>query len=89
MQLTEGQSYSERHENVEFMRDYHHTRPEHNHLLNIKKCTKKIDISFYMKAVKCQLFPFINDCLVGLVVKAPASRAEDHGFESCLHWDFF
>ena len=27
--------------------------------------------------------------LVGLVVKAPASRAEDPGFESRLHRDFF
>ena len=27
--------------------------------------------------------------LVGLVVKASASRAEDPGFESCLHRDFF
>ena len=30
-----------------------------------------------------------NDCLVGLVVKASASRAEDPGFESCLRRDFF
>ena len=29
------------------------------------------------------------DCLVGLVVKVPASRAEDPGFKSCLRWDFF
>ena len=28
------------------------------------------------------------DCLVGLVVKASASRAEGHGFESCLLRDF-
>ena len=28
-------------------------------------------------------------CLVGLVVKASTSRAEDPGFESCLHRDFF
>ena len=28
-------------------------------------------------------------CLVGLVVKASASRAEDRGFESRLHRDFF
>ena len=27
--------------------------------------------------------------LVGLVVKASASRAEDPGFESRLRWDFF
>ena len=27
------------------------------------------------------------DCLVGLVVKASASRAEDPGFESCLQQD--
>ena len=26
--------------------------------------------------------------LAGLVVKASASRAEDHGFESRLRWDF-
>ena len=29
------------------------------------------------------------DCLVGLVVKASASRAEDPGFESRLRRDFF
>ena len=29
-----------------------------------------------------------NDRLVGLVVKASASRAEDPGFESRLHRDF-
>ena len=29
------------------------------------------------------------DCLVGLVIKVSASRAEDPGFESHLHWDFF
>ena len=28
-------------------------------------------------------------CLVGLVVKASASRAEDPGLESCLRTDFF
>ena len=27
--------------------------------------------------------------LIGLVVKASASRAEDPGFESRLHWNFF
>ena len=31
---------------------------------------------------------FVADHLVGLVVKASVSRAEDPGFESCLHWDF-
>ena len=31
----------------------------------------------------------IMDHLVGLVVKASASRAEDPGFESCLRRDFF
>ena len=30
-----------------------------------------------------------EDRLVGLVVKASASRAEDPGFESRLRWDFF
>ena len=30
-----------------------------------------------------------NDRLVGLVVKASASRAEGPGFESRLRWDFF
>ena len=30
----------------------------------------------------------VADCLVGLVVKASASRAEDPGFESCLRQDF-
>ena len=29
-----------------------------------------------------------GDCLVGLVAKASASRAEDPGFESRLRWDF-
>ena len=29
------------------------------------------------------------DRLIGLVVKASASRAEDPGFESCLSQDFF
>ena len=31
----------------------------------------------------------VLDRLVGLVVKASASRAEDPGFESLLHRDFF
>ena len=31
---------------------------------------------------------FVEDRLVGLVVKASASRVEDPGFESCLRWDF-
>ena len=31
----------------------------------------------------------LMDCLVGLVVKASASRAEDPGFESRLRRDFF
>ena len=31
----------------------------------------------------------INVGLIGLVVKASASRAEDHGFESCLRQEFF
>ena len=29
-----------------------------------------------------------SNCLAGLVVKAPASGAEDPGFESHLQWDF-
>ena len=32
---------------------------------------------------------FLRYRLVGLVVKASASRAEDPGFESCLRLDFF
>ena len=32
--------------------------------------------------------PSFIDHLVGLVVKASASRADDPGFESCLLWDF-
>ena len=32
---------------------------------------------------------FLLDCLVGLVVKASASRAEDPRFESRLRRDFF
>ena len=35
------------------------------------------------------LLPFLPDRLVGLVVKASASRAEDPGFESRLRRDFF
>ena len=31
----------------------------------------------------------IGDSLVGLVVKASASRVEDPGFESRWRWDFF
>ena len=31
----------------------------------------------------------INNRLVGLVVRASASRAEGPGFESCLRQDFF
>ena len=31
---------------------------------------------------------FLEDGLAGLVVKASASREEDHGFESRLRWDF-
>ena len=31
----------------------------------------------------------VLDRLVGLVVKAPASRAEGPGLESRLRWDFF
>ena len=31
----------------------------------------------------------VTDRLVGLVVKASASRAEDPGFQSRLRWDFF
>ena len=34
------------------------------------------------------LYSVVNDCSVGLVVKASASRAEDPGFESRLRWDF-
>ena len=34
------------------------------------------------------LGPQFLDCLVGLVVKASASRAEDPGFESSLRRDF-
>ena len=30
----------------------------------------------------------LQDRLVGLLVKASASRAEDLGFEFCLRWDF-
>ena len=30
-----------------------------------------------------------HDCLIGLVVKVSASRAEDPGFESRLRQDFF
>ena len=30
----------------------------------------------------------VVDRLVGIVVKAPATRAEDLGYESCLHRDF-
>ena len=38
-----------------------------------------------------QIMPFTMSCdrLVGLVVKAFASRAEDPGFESRLRLDFF
>ena len=35
------------------------------------------------------LMLYIYDLLVGLVVKASASRAEDRGFESRLRRDFF
>ena len=31
----------------------------------------------------------VLDHLTGLVVKASASRSEDPGFESRLHWDFY
>ena len=34
-------------------------------------------------------FSLCDDRLVGLVVKASASRAEGPGFESRLRWDFF
>ena len=34
------------------------------------------------------VFLWRYDHLVGLVVKASASRVEDPGFESCLRWDF-
>ena len=37
----------------------------------------------------CGGVPFVVDRLVGLVVKASASRAEDPGFESRLRRDFF
>ena len=33
--------------------------------------------------------PLQDDRLVGLVVKASTSRAEDPGFDSCLRRDFF
>ena len=36
-----------------------------------------------------QAVPTVNNRLVGLVVKASASRAEGPGFESRLRWDFF
>ena len=36
----------------------------------------------------CLTLPWPMDRLVGLVVKASASRAEDLGFESRLRWDF-
>ena len=35
------------------------------------------------------MFRFVSHRLVGLVVKASASRAEGPGFESCLRRDFF
>ena len=35
------------------------------------------------------LYILLSDRLVGLVVKASASRAEDPGFESRLRLDFF
>ena len=42
----------------------------------------------YIKGKSCSA-PVIPDRLVGLVVKASASRAEGPGFESRLRRDFF
>ena len=40
------------------------------------------------RSQRCPAVPQ-GDRLVGLMVKASASRAEDPGFESCLRRDFF
>ena len=40
------------------------------------------------RAVDPGSIPTFTNRLVGLVVKASASRAEDPGFESRLRWDF-
>ena len=43
----------------------------------------------YAKLLYGLFVPLFAHRLVGLVVKASASRAEDPGFESRLSWDFF
>ena len=42
-----------------------------------------------MKMMKMYMLPIVTDRLVGLVVKASASRTEGPGFESRLRRDFF
>ena len=42
-----------------------------------------------MREVETRVAICVSDRLVGLVVKASASRAEDPGFESRLRRDFF
>ena len=48
---------------------------------------KKVEVTNYM-SIKALNGLSINDRLVGLVVKASASRMEDPGFESRLRRDF-
>ena len=68
-------------------------RVESNKVLGL---LAQIPVSVYCNWVNCKpfsvamsSFPFHKDRLVGLVIKASASRAEDPGFESRLRRDFF
>ena len=51
---------------------------------------RTVDHSLYLYTAFLSPFAYqVHDRLVGLVVKASASRAEDPGFESHLRRDFF
>ena len=54
-----------------------------NVILNLQKRCTSLSDRYQRKAL------FVVDRLVGLVVKASASRAEGPGFESRLRRDFF
>ena len=60
-----------------------------HHLCIIKD--KEVGVFDYLNHWLCiiDLLLFYINRLVGLMVKVSASRAEDPGFKSCLHRDFF
>ena len=61
----------------------------HRQAMECSHARRRTTQSLLLTELRSSSTPLLKDRLVGLLVKASASRTEDHGFESRLRWDFF